>query len=61
VSPLRGSLPFTKHWKHLRAERTDSIATATLTRPGKVNAAQIAGPAIADDYEVLDGFAGALV
>jgi hypothetical protein len=24
-------MPFTKHRKHLRAELTDSIATATLT------------------------------
>jgi enoyl-CoA hydratase/carnithine racemase len=31
-------MPFTKHRKHFRVERTDGIATATLTRPGKLNA-----------------------
>ena len=38
MSPLRRSVPFTEHWKHFRVERTDGIATVTLTRPGKLNA-----------------------
>ena len=31
-------MPSIGHWKHFRVEHTDGIATATLTRPGKLNA-----------------------
>lgn len=46
MSPFRGSAPFTREWEHIRVERTDGVATVTLTRPERLNA--LTFPAYAD-------------
>jgi enoyl-CoA hydratase/carnithine racemase len=38
MSPFRGSVPPTEHWRHFRFEATGGVATVTLDRPGKLNA-----------------------
>jgi enoyl-CoA hydratase/carnithine racemase len=39
MSPHRGSVPFTEDWRHFRLDRhPDGVATATFTRPDKLNA-----------------------
>jgi hypothetical protein len=38
VSPLRGSMPFTEHRKHLRGRAHRRHRDCTLTQPGKLNA-----------------------
>ncbi len=38
MSPFRGSVPFTEHWRHFRLERAGGVATVTFNRPDKLNA-----------------------
>ncbi|MGW5124736.1 enoyl-CoA hydratase family protein [Streptomyces sp. NPDC004069] len=38
MSPFTGSTERTSHWRHLRVERADGVATVTLARPDKLNA-----------------------
>ncbi|MEU7383878.1 MULTISPECIES: enoyl-CoA hydratase family protein [unclassified Streptomyces] len=38
MSPFTGSTDRTPHWRHLRVERADGVATVTLARPDKLNA-----------------------
>ncbi|MFF4757682.1 enoyl-CoA hydratase family protein [Streptomyces sp. NPDC001292] len=38
MSPFTGSTDRTAHWRHLRVERADGVATVTLARPDKLNA-----------------------
>jgi enoyl-CoA hydratase/carnithine racemase len=38
MSPFRGSVPPTEHWRHFRFDAADGVATVTLDRPGKLNA-----------------------
>ncbi|GGM09873.1 enoyl-CoA hydratase [Streptomyces fumigatiscleroticus] len=38
MSPFTGSAARTPHWRHLRADLTEGVATVTLTRPDRLNA-----------------------
>ncbi|MEU6812026.1 enoyl-CoA hydratase family protein [Streptomyces sp. NPDC046831] len=38
MSPFTGSATPTSHWRHLRLELADGVATVTLTRPDRLNA-----------------------